>query len=100
MQRSSILALVIAAAMVGILALIGFLGDLYWFTAVGYESVFLTILLTRIVLFVVAFGIFFGFSYGNVLIAARKAAGTRGEGPPRLQLPVILAGIGLSLIHI
>jgi len=95
MQRSSILAVIIAVAVVGFLALTSILADLYWFTAVGYESVFLTILLTRIVLFIAAFVIFLGFSFGNALIAARKAAGIRKEeGSPRLELTAIFAGIG------
>jgi uncharacterized membrane protein (UPF0182 family) len=94
MQRSSIIVVFIAAAAIGFLALMSFLGDWYWFSAVGYESIFLTILLTRAALFIGAFGIFFAFAYGNAHIAARKAAGARAEDRPRLQLPVIFAGIG------
>ncbi|HDR73850.1 MAG TPA: UPF0182 family protein [Methanoculleus sp.] len=92
MQRSSILAVIIAVAVVGFLIITSILADLYWFSAVGFESVFLTILLARIALFIAGFAVFFGFSYGNAILAARKAAGIRKEGDPRLAFSALFAG--------
>ena len=59
--RVAIVALI--AAFVIILMLAGFLGDWFWFTTVGYENVFLTIVVTRLILGIIAFVAFFGFSY-------------------------------------
>lgn len=60
------------AILVFIVALFGFLGDWYWFVAVNYEDVFLSILGIRILLFVIAAAVFFGFAYLNIRHAAKR----------------------------
>jgi uncharacterized membrane protein (UPF0182 family) len=97
MGRSHLIAAFIIAAAFGILFFLAFLADYYWFNAVGYESVFLTILITRIVLFILTFGIFFGVSFGNAVIAARTSVQIKGEQQERLSFTIMIAAIG-SLI--
>jgi uncharacterized membrane protein (UPF0182 family) len=90
------------AILVFIMALFGFLGDWYWFVAVNYEDVFLSILSIRILLFVIAIAIFFAFAYVNIRHAARKSARLQGESSDVFSIMVFFAGFlaffaGLSI---
>ena len=94
---------VLLAAFVIFLLLAGFLGDLYWFSAIGYEDVFLSIVTVRIILGIVGFISFFGFSYGTALIAARTASRSLGRPPGGMQgvaavalFASLIAGLNLS----
>ena len=90
--RVAIVALI--AAFVIILMLAGFLGDWFWFTTVGYENVFLTIVVTRLILGIIAFVAFFGFSYANAVIAGRTAAKALGRPVGGKQGFVLIAALG------
>ncbi len=103
MTRSQFILAILAAVAVFVLIVFGILGDWYWFVAVGYEEVFLSILLTRIWLFAIAFLIFFVFAYVNVRHATHNAGrlqGAKGDGFPVEGLfaafAAIIAGLSIS----
>ncbi len=81
------------AILVFIIAMFGFLGDWYWFVAVGYEDIFLSILSTRIVLFVIATAAFFGFAYLNIRHATKKAARLHRDSSEGFTIAVLFGGI-------
>jgi len=91
------------AVFVTFLLLTGFLGDLYWFSAIGYEEVFLSIVIMRIILGIVGFVVFFGFSYGSAIIAARTASRSLGRPAGGMQgvaavalFASLIAGLNIS----
>ncbi|MDK2989247.1 MAG: uncharacterized protein PWR16_776 [Methanoculleus sp.] len=94
-SRTMILILV-AAAVVAIAIAIGILADWFWFGAVGYESVYLTVLVARVGLGTLGFLVFFGFSYVNAAYAARTAARVFAAEPkPPLVAGLVAAAGGL-----
>jgi uncharacterized membrane protein (UPF0182 family) len=102
MNRPRLL-LILGVLVVLVLTALGILGDWYWFVAVGYEQVFVSILVVRIVLFALASAVFFGVAYANVRHAARRAATLRGrtaEGFPVAGLlaagAAVLAGLAVA----
>jgi uncharacterized membrane protein (UPF0182 family) len=70
--------ILLVAALIVFSSIVGLLADWFWFVAVGYEDVFLTILETAFILGTVAFTVFFIVSYTNARYAAETAARTRG----------------------
>jgi uncharacterized protein len=92
MNRPRLIVAVIALLAI-VLVVFGFLGDWYWFTAVGYEDVFLSILSIRIVLFLIASAVFFGFAYVNIRYAAKNAARMQGESTDGFSIAVFFAGL-------
>jgi uncharacterized membrane protein (UPF0182 family) len=93
----------ILAALLALSALLSLLGDWYWFSSVGYGSVFLTILMTRIGVGVLVFIVFFIVSSINIRYAARKAArafGTEETGSFGIGILAVIgsaaAAIGIS----
>ena len=58
-----------------LVAVSGLIGDWLWFTQMGYEGVFLTVVLTSALIGVLSFMVFFAFSAANVAIARRLSAG-------------------------
>ncbi|KAF1075222.1 UPF0182 family protein [Methanogenium sp. MK-MG] len=101
MNRPRLIIAVLAILAI-VLVMFGLLGDWYWFVAVGYEDVFLSILVIRIVLFVIASAVFFGFAYVNIRYAAGNAARMQGESSDVFPIAVFFAGLlafftGLSL---
>ncbi|KQC04586.1 MAG: hypothetical protein APR53_09795 [Methanoculleus sp. SDB] len=93
MKPSHIAAIILVAALLSLTTIVRLLGDWFWFTAVGYESVFLTVLITSIIIGLIAFTVFFGFSYGNAVFAARTAARGRSMPKTRLTEVALIAGI-------
>ncbi|MDE4908820.1 UPF0182 family protein [Methanogenium marinum] len=90
------------AIFVSILVLFGLLGDWFWFVAIGYEDVFLSILSIRVVLFVIATAVFFVFAYLNIRYAAKNAARIQGSPSDGFTIAVFFAGLiafftGLSI---
>jgi len=69
--------LLIAAAVLGLFILIniakGFYTNWLWFDDLGYESVYATVLRTKVLIFVVAAVVFFLLFGGNVVLAMRLA---------------------------
>ncbi len=69
--------------------LFGIMGDWFWFIAIGYESVFLKVLLTSVGIGVLAFLVFFVVSIANILLARRLALGkgkkTKHIAPTRIM---------------
>jgi uncharacterized membrane protein (UPF0182 family) len=73
-RRSSIvLGSVLAAATLLFFALMSFLGELFWFEALGYERRFWTLVLTRAVLLVVGWGLGAGVTWALTLGMPRTA---------------------------
>lgn len=93
MRLVKLIALIPAAVILVFFLLTDLLGDLFWFSSIGYTSVFLTMLGTSAVLFVVSALIFFIFSYANTRIAARIGAGSYGVEKEILHL----CGIGCAV---
>ncbi len=79
----------IVASFLFIPALIGFYVDYLWFTEVGYLSVFLTILETKVTLAIIWGVLFFVLAYINVKWAMKASLG-EGAGFTPITLTVIL----------
>lgn len=82
--------------LVSILSVImGIFGDLFWFSSLGIESVYLTMLLTSVGLGFVFFALFLIFALVNVRIAKRSCADkkkkTRAMDVPVIALSFVLA---------
>ncbi|MBN2331268.1 MAG: UPF0182 family protein [Candidatus Aenigmarchaeota archaeon] len=60
--------------------LFGILGDWFWFISVGYESVFMKVLLTSVAIGVISFLVFFSVSLFSVMLARRAALGKGKKG--------------------
>jgi uncharacterized membrane protein (UPF0182 family) len=56
------------------------LGDFWWFQSVGYQSVFLKVLLTSLAIGSISFAVFFAISIVNILMARRAALGKKNRG--------------------
>ncbi len=67
----------------------GILGDWFWFMSVGYESVFLKVLLTSVAIGAVSFLVFFGVLVANILLARRAALGHGKHGAGGIQTRVM-----------
>ncbi|MDD1659663.1 MAG: UPF0182 family protein [Methanomicrobiales archaeon] len=93
MRAPEILAAALVAAIVLSLVVLQLLADWYWFLAVGYGSVFVTILTTRIALFLLTFLGFTGFLYASAFFADRTMAGATGGQGGRQVWAAVLAGI-------
>jgi len=93
MNIPRILLVVVAALLALGLVALGILGDWYWFSTVGYEEVYRSILLTRIGLFAAGFLVFFAFAFLNVQHASRHAAGLRGEVPEPFSAEMFFAAV-------
>ncbi|MBT8506913.1 hypothetical protein AZH53_00520 [Methanomicrobiaceae archaeon CYW5] len=91
LPRTILVTLAVALALV--LVVFGILGNWYWFLTVGYEEIYYSILVTRVVLFVAGFLVFFGFAYLNIRYAYRKAARLRGEKPDAIPAAGFFAGV-------
>jgi uncharacterized membrane protein (UPF0182 family) len=89
--------LLILAAFVVFSAAVALLADWYWFSSLGFGSVFLTILLTRIGIGAVVFSVFLGVSFVNIRYAARAAGRTFGTERKGSMALTILAIIGSAL---
>jgi uncharacterized membrane protein (UPF0182 family) len=90
----------ILAALIALSAFLSLLSEWYWFSSIGYDSIFLTILMTRIGIGVLVFVVFFGISYINIRYAARRAARafeTERTGSPAIG---ILAAVGSGMAAI
>ncbi len=73
---------------------LGILGDWFWFISVGYDSVFLTILVTSIATGLLSFIVFFAFSAVNVSLARRAAIGKgKKSGAEGAKAMTILAAV-------
>ncbi len=81
MNLPRFLLVLIAVALALVMVVLGILGNWYWFLTVGYEEIYYSILVTRVMLFAAGFLVFFGFAYLNVRYALRNAARLRGEEP-------------------
>ncbi|MDN7025713.1 UPF0182 family protein [Methanoculleus sp. FWC-SCC1] len=97
MRPSTLVILGLAGVAIAVSIAVGVLADWFWFGAVGYESVYLTVLAARVGLGVLGFLVFFAVSYGNAAVAARTA----GQGTPLVAgliaaVGSLLAGIVLS----
>ncbi len=55
--------------------LFGIIGDWFWFIAIGYESVFLKVLLTSVAIGAISFLVFFAVSLVSIMFARRAALG-------------------------
>ena len=66
---------------------VGFLTDWWWFSAVGYESVFIRTLSSRILLFIFFSLFFLLFFFGNLWAAARRGGRRWMEFYSNLQIP-------------
>ena len=63
---------------------LGIYGDWLWFLTVGYQSIFIKVLLTSVEIGIAAFLIFFGFSYVAMRLAKRAATGkSRRKADPK-----------------
>ncbi|MBN1896135.1 MAG: UPF0182 family protein [Candidatus Aenigmarchaeota archaeon] len=82
MKFSQIVIVALLAVMVVFSASMGMLGDWLWFTAIGYDSVFLTILSTAITIGLISFILFFAFSAVNVSLARKAAVGKKKKSEP------------------
>lgn len=71
------------------------LGDWLWFMSVGYEPMFLKILLTSVAIGVISFIVFFAFSQVNILMACRAAFGKswRSTGRAETRVMSIIAAV-------
>jgi len=83
------------AAFLLLTTLSGLLGDWFWFTTIGYDTVFLTILTTSFILWIISFAVFFGFSYWNAVRAARTAAAEGAPGRRETPTPVLVLALTL-----
>jgi len=81
MNLPRILLVILALALALVLVVLGILGNWYWFLTVGYEEIYFSILVTRVMLFTAGFLVFFAFAFLNVRYASRNAARLRGEEP-------------------
>ncbi len=73
-------------AFVVIVAAAGLIGDWMWFGAVGYENVFLTVVMSSALIGLFSFIVFFSFCAANVAVARRLSAGKSkksGKGAAR-----------------
>ena len=91
LPRTILIILAIVLALV--LVVFGILGNWYWFLTVGYEEIYYSILVTRVMLFAAGFLVFFGFAYLNIRYAYRKAARLRGEKPEGIPAAGFFAGV-------
>lgn len=83
-----VLALIIIASIA-----LGILGDWLWFLSIGYESVFLTVLLTSVAIGALSFIAFFLFSFLNILVARKAALGKKKHDKVKTRFLAVLAGI-------
>jgi hypothetical protein len=90
MRIGQILVLIPVLVIILFLTLTGVLGDLFWFTSVGYSQVYLTMLIISGALFILGTVVFFLFSFANLVLAARSGAGRYGVEKNML----ILCGLG------
>jgi len=85
--------LLIVGVLLAVLVLAGIGRSIYtewlWFGTLGYESVYSTILGTRILLFVAGFGLFALLFAGNVFLATRFAPKGNATGPAQILLPFL-----------
>lgn len=77
----------------------GILSDWLWFLSIGYDSVFLKIVLTSLTLGVIAFTTFFAFSYVNTIMARRAALGKSKRAASRSEtIPIMIIVAVVSLV--
>jgi uncharacterized membrane protein (UPF0182 family) len=82
-------------------ALLGIFGDWFWFASVGYESVFLTILVTSIWMGLLFFLGFIAFSFLNLKIAKRLSVGKSKKKKPSgtvFYVAAVVIGIFVGII--
>ncbi|MBN2541775.1 UPF0182 family protein [bacterium] len=70
-KRFLVLLIILAVLVVVLVKLLGFLGDYYWFSNLGYDAIFVKILLTQVILFIILFIITFAFLKLNFTIAEK-----------------------------
>ena len=71
----------------------GMFTDFLWFSALGYEDIFITVLMSKIVLFLIGFLFVFALVSGNLFYINRKTT-----GPVEADIPDELMGILKKLI--
>ena len=93
MNIPRILLVILAVALALVLVVLGILGNWYWFLTVGYEEIYYSILVTRVMLFAAGFLVFFAFAFLNVRHATRNAARLRGEVPEPISPEMFFAAV-------
>jgi len=68
-----IIIIVVLAALIGIVTMVGYYTDYLWFSAVRYSSVFLTILKWKVLTVLIGFFLAFVFLYANVRFAEKAS---------------------------
>lgn len=66
---------------------VGFVTDWWWFSAVGYEGIFLKVLSSRLLLFLAFAGLFLIFFFGNLRAASRRGGERWREFYSDLNVP-------------
>ncbi|WP_231512987.1 UPF0182 family protein [Haloferax mediterranei] len=95
-----LLGLVAVFALYGIVALPSLYGDFLWFAALGYDSVFLTILAYWTVLFVLTAGISFLVLSTNYRIATQNLRRIDAPAPPwTYRAGIVVFSVLIGLIH-
>ncbi len=96
-KLTPVLYLVLFALFVTSSTIFGLLGDWFWFTSMGFDSVFITIVTTSAVLGLASFLVFFIFSTTNMALARRAALGKKKHGKGEARIMDMIAAL-LSLI--
>ncbi len=77
--------------------IMGIFGDLFWFSSLGIESVYLTMFLTSVWLGFVFFAVFLIFALVNVRIAKRSCGGKKKKNRA-VDVPVIALSFVLAVV--
>ena len=88
-----VLALILVPIVILVWLAKGMLTDFLWFSALGYEDIFITVLMSKIVLFLIGFLFVFVLVSGNLFYINRKTT-----GPVEADIPDELMGILKKLI--
>jgi len=75
MRLKGAIAVIIILLLIAVPIALSLFGDWVWFLSMGYEAVFLRILLTSVSLGIGAFVVFFAVSYAGIWLAKRAALG-------------------------
>ncbi len=93
MRFSQVVIVALLAVLVAFSASMGLLGDWLWFVALGYDSVFLTILSASLTIGLASFTAFFAFAAVNVALARKAATGKKKSKPDGARAVIILAAL-------
>ncbi|MCB9362295.1 UPF0182 family protein [Candidatus Woesearchaeota archaeon] len=91
--------IILGTLLIALFVVVPVLVHYHWFTALGYESVFMTLLTTKVSLFLQGFAVFFVFAAINLYIAHRIGGVRRSRIPLAVKFGIVaLFGLAFGML--